>query len=1621
MNDVEIVQPAYLDVDTSLLLLKPGASPYLRGYRLAWGRNKSGKMGGNFGKGKKMQSNWHLVDLNLPAGINKVCGFYEQEILNEAYVFLWNSNNNHSIQVIYGNSLTTDTVYIGPLPFTIDPKNYLAQHRIYVRLIYDVYNDEERHVREKILTFTNGFGWQGWINMLSSIATKSYNVTQFPYYKLQPPHFDVNEFWQYPVRPPMYAPVINLLPRTADDLGKQNRILNQTTYFAYDYVLTDGRSSNFSPWSNPLFVGRSPCSSIKSLSRSADLALYAGSAHVEMIRIFVRTCDSDWLLYDTIYKFTSDGDNAPQLIGDQYWTRTNPWSSFQYDAVNNLIHYTYSGDKQAIPFSKTDATDFQNDVPIKSMAMTPAGDALLMMNNLRFYNNLPTETLNKFDIQVLPAQTKGCTVKNVKISVYAYMARNGEIGQVVYQNGTTGTTLFGGLENMIDSGKTDSVDKVVSFFNYTFLNLTSFDSGLSVGQQQKDLLNGNPLYNIEQIAISASESNYFGLNFGPNQNFICYLAGTPYAAIGEQYICDANGNLTKIGIIDATNNEQILLIQNTYLTNGFFVQKFDFFVPAGKYIARLARHDSSLGSNYATTSTYVQGIMNHKYIMNGKGQFYRNPMTVVGSASKDMFIDASNGDVDMWNSTYDLFMVFVPYIFKASGNFGFLDSQKWRFIEGYVWEDLDTKNPIEFLGYVANKGDVQWKRQGNITDHNGFFFSYSRHDKITDTITDEVVFTGYWKCRFNTTLFTTSIDVTNNHDNGWYPNQNITIKDHYSAAEAINTRIIIQGKILNCDTGEGIPAVGITIENGPTYFTDGDGSFTYFAREGNLATRHAQLLFNTGGSCLFTSCACGPVASVVFDTSGLPCTPNAPRNAPNVNTMLKLVVIDQRGLKKGGTFGFSVKVLDAAGRTSAEQDIKSIDIPTFMETGIFAPNAIQWLINGPLNLDPTFTQLIFSRTTNRNAKSYVQWVGDKITFIDNKGNTVIDGNGAIRAKVTLQSLLDFNVLNNFNTNVNYQFNQGDILRIMDDGENNLFKPDNETGFMDYLILGTDYNQTVADLGLSNVTTVTNETSVDHSGNVTTTKSTSQVNPNSENDGVSVVIEFDERLLQLLDGNVSKTGFWVEIITPKDIAQVEPYSEIVGTVDLIGGEPVVSTGIFDTFDTYYQARQIRIPNDLGKTQLHPFESPSVTDYVKLKCTSDGRTNVKDPLVKQVWYEDEVAKSDDVINEGRVNGLGRMRTVNTKNFKGQSFGGIVAAHAERNRLVIICERDWLVCDIDLDYVRATAQGQLLVNLDKGLSDPYPKEGSVFGCSYEDVATIVFADGMGVWLDSFNFGIIALDFHHTNGQVAANFRNAVNIANEDVQSYLINKLTYVNRYNNSLPADKYLTNLIEKVGGIDPQTGEYNLTFRPRMGLSVDPQYFVNDEREIFFDQAETLIYNPDFKKWMGFAGYAPEFYGTLNNCITGQELITFFAGQPWFHNSVGKTGVLNYYGVQTGQVIEMAFNSDDKMVKIFQAAIVESTDVKYFIDRIRTEDPRFFSYAPLAYFKKKEKFFTSSILQNMGSYPDPNARVESLLADGGRTYGKVAIMRFVADINTLDQYAEVKGFGYKVAESERGETK
>ncbi|MFX1709066.1 carboxypeptidase-like regulatory domain-containing protein [Chitinophaga sp. CC14] len=1517
------IRPLYVNTDTDELLLKPEEARYLKNYRIAVNENDnistgtgdgSAGEGMNFGAGTPLSSSVPAApDLELPAGINRCINCFECQETGEIYWFNWNSNGDHGIYRLNGLTGRAEQVYRKALlNFSIDPK-YTLNNRVFLKVVYDSDDAANRNVRAKYLLFTDGLNWHRYLDVGTAIATDSFNSDLYPYFKMRGPHADETELINLCVSPPFFCPQLDLVPFNATtDRGKNNNLANKSLQFAYQYIYQDGRSSVFSPYSANLYVGAGGCQELNAGSpRCVRLTLDAGGPMVEQIRIFFRNCGNDWYIYETIDKYEKCTENIP------FYERAVSLDGYNEDS--NTFTYLFCGDKECAIFSSEDAIRVQNDLPLKSFALTPVGDSLLAANNLYGYDNLDCNSLKNVTLQVVKPgdDVEGpppCIPKKVKISAYI--------------------TVRGG--------------PIVNIEN----NVAFVEPGLNGIQYD-----------------GAMEQN-----FKNRTGFIGYMAGTPFATIGENYKMNADGTMEKMGILNWEDGNVRNAVKEIFKAGGFFVQRFDFTLDAGIYIFRVASQNSLISDvDYQRTSTYIYGqatVVQMSYIDLSFFGFADLVVKDIDYQVKELVIDARAGDVDTYKDMNKRVLDFrIPFCFGETRS---------KALVGYILDTADAGNrPIEMMQYIVDEGFPETIRSGWFTDHNGFYFTSVQRGGAQNA---NVVFWGSIECGYrdrNHYFLRTSWGKRPRGQ--WLFRQDIAWKTALGQGYKECNQVAVKGKVVD-ENGSGVAGVSVTITRGGSTITNAAGEFNLKVHQPNHRQDGGhtdQIIFASLGGCpVATAGDCTPLAPVPYIPPSVCICPNETVYPVDIEIKIKYLNGSAAGLKGGGRYGIAIVGRDESGRQGFANNVGYVDIPTFLETGAFTPVTVSWKATDDFLLPSWVKWLSFYRTKNLNHATFLQWVGDKIEYINARGEKLENADEAVRARIYITSLFDWNKQNNFSTTVGYQFVRGDVLRIYDNGDGDLFKVDGENAFMDFPILGTNFNETFTGTDVPDQTT----------------------------DPRSFIVGYDKRLNTLKD----HCSFWIEILRPHACEERELYFEICGSIPVINGKLQVTGGVLSTWDTYYQYRQIHPEGCAFKTFNHPFESPSISDFWGANCENLGRVTVTDAQAQQLWYGDDVIKSDDFVNEGRVNGLGTWREKNRKNFKGQDWGAIVAIHAERSIVCFVCQNDWFLTDYNMNYIRATPQGLVLANLENNLSDPHQKAGSTYGCEFEDNASIIFDDGIGIWADRKNNNIVMMDY-----------RNATDLAAIDNKSYFTEKFRHVTQYNSLLPPERYLSDLIEITACKDPKNSEYVISFRPRRGHSDAVMDFINNERETKVPHQETFAYNLEQGKWTGWRAYTPEHYGVLRYSSTAKEMIAFVSGRPYFMNS-GRSGLYNnFFGVQTDQVITGIFNFDPSKIKIFQSLAVESNAVDYFVDKIITNERNSFSYIPQAYWKRKEGVWYSELQRDMNSYPDPNKPVVSMLADGKRIFGTYALVRLVRNTNSREVYNELSNIWMRFSFSERSE--
>lgn len=1568
-------KPLYINTDVSHSQLNPDESPFMKG--MGWDIN--GNPNSNaLGEGQNeltltpTRSNTPVPNTVLPKGYNKCQGEFYSDTTKETYHMNYNDNGFHGVYVLNGNTGVWSIVIIDPkLRFSNKQEAFISNHRCKLRFIQDV----DGNILEKYLFFTDGNVWQKWINVNAAIKTNGFDANLFPYWTLQPPHFDREELFEWATRPPMYKPVITNLPNTQADVNKINRLVDTAFQFSYQFRYTDGRPTTFSPYSLPFYIRTEDfLSNPDSITKNLQITLYAGSPMVEKIMIYVRQCKKnndntistqewgEWIQYDTIFKFTDCGNNSVDVIGTDYWLRTGQWSENGYDPNMNTITYVFDNSKSGTLVDQDTALMLQNDIPQLSMALSDLEDAALLCNNRYGYPNFGCDIMDKITVQVQYVNDGLCKIPVRTISLYAYIGYMTDTfsfeSQVGYFNGEDTQMRFGGV----------------------FVNQGTL-----------------------QISVNVEDSTAFGLDFGDKSALCCYLKGTPYYNVGTWYQVNTDKTLTKIqNLLDlstGTGNARDY-VTSVISNGGMFVCRFDFVVPAGRYIASLGRHNVSLSGDFRNTSTYVMGIANSR----GDIPFGFNGVRVITPSaivdfSKEIEIDCTNDNVNVWGNGRDLFYIFCPSV-TQQGN------KKFRFIEGYLRESINDPIPVELFPYNMTHNALD--EGGTFTDKNGFYFGYT---KAADSDIVDIQFS----CKLNCVYPTIFVSPTNNAGSGWRSDNITYLADHNANVVGDCNRILYNGKITSLDGTIGYQNIAVSIKDGATVFTKSDGTFTLIIHNGQNTLRQSNVYVNAGGNFNITIGNCGALPLFSFSENNSPCVPCNVRTYPfSLILGVNIIVGGQTSLKEGARYSVALEGADLAGRLTPVNEIIQLDVPTFLERNNTLPSFFQIIISAALQLskqNPDIKWISPTVSKNLSELHYVQWVGDKIVYIDNNGNVITDSTNAVFCSITITSLYDYNISRNFSTLASYQFVDGDRIRFYDDGVGTLFDTATFGPPLDLRILGTDYNQAAITAGLlpnQSAAPVVNN-------NINTTAAQT-----AQETSVTLLVPYDPKLDKL----INSTGFWIELYTPTQVSDIIPYMETAGFFPVINGEIAIFKGFsnglpqyeypttinVEFWDTYLLTRNITITGVGDKFFPHPFESPNISDSFGSLITGGGRVgNIKNPDADQTWFSADTTKSgnfDDILNEL---GLFRGGEENRKDFSAYPWGGIIFAHTERSIIYFGCENDWFTTDYNFHYTFPNAQGVMVTNLDNGLGTPHQKIGSMYGCDAKDTQSVQVYDHYIFWYDRKNSSFVISDY-----KSAADISD---IESEDdkgnkrkygIKSFVIAKTNFINKWNNAHD----INSAFDVITGIDEVRKNLYVTFRPRRNRSNDLNSFVNQRRNWQLDYQETVVYNFNSKRWLRTEGFAPEVYSKIKGDATGVEMLMFAAGQPYYSLNTPNDNYLTFFGQTTEPVISWLINKPSEIIKILQNIAYEST-VRWFFDLIYSTQANSFSTIPISYMKDKEKLTYAPALRDMVSYLQDSWR--SGLVDGKRVFGTQLFLRMVGDPAQPTSYRELRNIFYSFINS------
>lgn len=1429
---VQGIKPYKLELDASETLRDEFNAQFIGNIRYTININsESGtagngtNQGGNIGIGTPIQTLDPLCEITLPDGDNICTGAYQSVKTQEIYYEVWNSEAEHSVWV-YGTEVgICRKVYQGSCLNIQFPSQYhIPEHRSALFVVYDSDANGNQVLRSKFYCYTDGFNSQRFIDVETSILTDSFNAVSYPYWTTFFPFCDSCEFIELGVRPPLNCPIVlpfdsEISLQVYDPEPLTNQLVDDVWYFRYRYILTDGRRSVWSSISTMAYINQGNCPTNSNASPKCFLIqLDAGSPLVERIELAFSNNGTNWFLYDTIDKWEDCESPAVEYFWERQLALKNYFTpidapSDSCESEGAFITTTYTWDLDPSP--ALDLSSVTVSIVINGQTysyttsssgsvaeistvftqlgfdpFTTGGGSLIVTSTTNVYGTITVEGSPIPDVTDIEPTIDDNITETGDANTFIYQfcgnkqcipidinetAINEDglpirsIAQAIIDDKLAfGDNLRGydnfdcNLENIVitvvadeDSCLTEMVDIEIGAVIHNFYA----NKNQAVWKQSATSVVFGGLGDLSVGGIqyeSEVGGNYQQNILNQYENFIGRLRGTPFTAVAQLYKIGTADPIDLPEPIDSDNSRRNMMV-GAY-GGAYYYLKFKFRVPKGNYIFQIDSHLSDGVSNSEFTSTYFYGVT-------PASSYNPDGSISVDNTVREVRFEACE------DFTYDHYVV-IADLTKPTASVGFEGDAKA--FAGYIREE-DTNLAIELAHVEPTECSSTTKSITLCTpqsDHNGFYFGTDAGSDYCVNIT--VVGSD---CGLTGSVNQISVDTKT------LISQNV-IEETPSADYNECCHQLVSGIITDCD---GNPIAGVSVvlsQTGRYGVTDKDGRYTILAHDNafTIATQglnrrekdEDNLFISPTGMCLLNVCpSCEPCIDVEHvNWEGATCF-TCPVQTVELDFQFDHLATQSETLHRGGRYPVGIVGFDEIKRSNFAYLLGYYDVPTVQETGTFATYHFNFSITGDLVLPLWMKQMAFVVGGNTNYTFLLTWIVSKVEFVDVQGNVTTSPSAASKIKIYIEGLNEYNLQNNLTTNTLYQFVKGDIVEFVSNGD------------------GVIYS------------TATNDGLITAEVNADITEGTASAG--------SFLIDYDARLSGLLSGAMIKLyRIPACTTTPVYFEQCQPIV-IEQTPSSEGGEPTTLSGTIPFFDAYFLYRSIPQTNqdDLPEIFIsaYPFEHHSPSDFFGDHQIAIGRPFAENTSARQTWKIDEIAWSNSLLEDGNVNGLGTWLTANTKNYGIQNFGGIVAMHAQRRFLFVVCENDWFIVSIDDNLLRATQAGEIYVNTSGFLSESQQKIGNIFGCDMRDTSTILFKNEWISWVDVRKTAVCLSDY-----QRVWDITVKSDASEGGVKSYFIPKLKYIaskRSENNFGELFMYI------VSGYDPKRGEIIFTFFARTG--------------------------------------------------------------------------------------------------------------------------------------------------------------------------------------------------------------
>lgn len=1296
-------------------------------------------------------------------------------------------------------------------------------------------------------------------------------------------------------------------PDTDEEKAKPNVINFKTWQWRLKSIDAWGRASFHGDISAQYFNSKgTSCNEENSFPRCLDLSFDAGCPVIVCLVLEYRNCDkidSDWKEHDTICRY-SDCDADNNFI-ENFWERPikknfllaisdeNPIS---YNPETNIITYRFCGNKECKGIPKSETALLTNYIPNKSNAIFKIGNKIGTADNEYGLPPLDCEQRDKIKVNLNSDETCNPFVyRKVIIWGYIYSPLDNEVTNIRYIEKTGSSkkdTVAWGMVGRTDGTYTPGAPKD----NPTFYN---------------------------QIM---NEVDGFVMSARGHDDIFC---------VSKQY------DITK-----GKDDAEFVGVMQKKSTSTNIIQKWEFYIPAGKYVMDI--HDPMAGLSKLSRPYSGVGGTEERTYKESSADFIgltsiSNPGQLV-SEQYEIYIDCCNNDVEIfqtpvmiWDLTRDIKTLGANYANVVKGYF-----------EDNVFPlKLDGKRGIE-LATVAVLSPNTTPHFSSKTDSKGHFFMTTKGQAIggdpqimgTLSASSCITVAANTKPSTNTDEFINNLTTVN-------------IDDYQ-----------IKGKYLTCDNK---PLVGqiIVYQNGGSDTTDKDGNFIIYAHGAPASRPDDKLVIaNSVGGCLRTKC--GDPCDACFDLIDITPPPCGDGRILDIGTELLNSVdnVFQRGLMKG-KYGVGPVFTDCLTETFVQGD-EYIEITDFV-------NQITFDITG-LQVDPKFTSLSWYVTENLTYEKWLQWAVDFAILEDNNGN-IGDGYNVVdptRIRIYIQSLIYYTAYGN--TNTGWQFLPGDLIEILSLGNGDA----------------------------SGITKLVSYREGD--GYVTMEYDADTMATFLDNDTGSIILLLRPRTCEtseLYYQRCEKINITNGI--PETLTGTVNYSNLFKlqrSIPIYGHDfqiQTVTENIYNTegkvVSTVTVDKTICVPSNTNNKRTYLMNHHSPSDFFGDYCWGKGRVNIKNPFEKVFRLKTEISIGNGISEVGNVNYQHWFEKKNAIDFiDEQTYSSITGVSAQQNILLVITPTDCFTILYNQNEF-TISKGQVLANVPENkFGKPQSKIGDEFGCQQADINTIFYRNGVVGFLDSRRGAI-----------VKHNFNTAEDVTPFGLKGWLLDKIKTVELNNIDDDSDsgkKFFHAIICPL-----RHNDFILT---QFKINVADSDYINNSRQMNLAQNETVVVNLDTKLFRHSLHYTPEMFGSVETALMGQQLISFKGGVPYIHYPLLDTSnvYLNFYGVQCKPVLEVIFNLENKNKDFFwvEAYIKQH---QLYIDRIITESGQESRIMPL-WWNRQNNIWVAPFLCQTNGQVDPNLPNNSglnAIMDGSTLFGKWAKVRFVTKDADDSKYGEL----------------